>query len=371
MLNTLHDASRQWASRPADERFTNLHDLLAHTQNVRRVSTARVVSSRDITCIPGDDNRGLTIRSNRTGTIATPTHWSFGQLCQRANAPAGYMRELPAPLAADCVNYGLQFGDDAAEVGLLLRRDGAADISAQAVTGPRYGRIWNSDVTQAVLDRFGDGTGRDTDWSVPGEFGQAVEITRANTTLYAGDRDMFIFLADEKNRVEIPNRRDGKGGTLARGFFISNSEVGAATLTLKAFLFDYACCNRIVWGAQNVSQIAIRHTANAPDRYLEGLLPALEDYSHGSNASVADMVKRAQALRCDRNGQDVNAFLAQRFGKRMAPKLQAIHMAEEGRPVETIWDASTAATAFARSIQWQDERVALETLAGEVLALAD
>ena len=35
-----------------------------------------------------------------------------------------------------------------------------------------------------------------------GEFGKQVEITRDNTTIYGSDRDMFIFLADEENRID-------------------------------------------------------------------------------------------------------------------------------------------------------------------------
>jgi hypothetical protein len=84
------------------------------------------------------------------------------------------------------------------------------------MTGPKYGRIWNNDVLAALMDRFGDG--RSGDFRIPGEFGAEVEITRDNTTLFAGDRDMFIFLADEVNRIDLPGRRDGQAGELARGF---------------------------------------------------------------------------------------------------------------------------------------------------------
>jgi len=35
------------------------------------------------------------------------THWSFGQLTSLVGAPAAYLRELPAPLAAINVQYGL------------------------------------------------------------------------------------------------------------------------------------------------------------------------------------------------------------------------------------------------------------------------
>jgi len=42
---------------------------------------------------------------------------------------------------------------------------------------------------------------------VPGEFGRRVTVTKENTTLYASDRDMFVFLADEENRMSRAARR--------------------------------------------------------------------------------------------------------------------------------------------------------------------
>src|SRR5262245_19443929 len=43
-----------------------------------------------------------------SGRIATLTHWSFGQLASIAAAPPQYLRSLPAPIASDAINYGLQ-----------------------------------------------------------------------------------------------------------------------------------------------------------------------------------------------------------------------------------------------------------------------
>jgi hypothetical protein len=66
----------------------------------------------------------------------------------------------------------------------------------------------------------------------------------------------------------------------------------------------------------------------------------------------------------------VDEFLAQRFGKRTVESIKAVHMVEEQRPIESLWDASVAVTALARGIKFQDERVELEKQAGQVLNLA-
>jgi hypothetical protein len=213
-----------------------------------------------------NDPRGLQVAIGATG--ATASHWSFGQLCSLAspgNSPASYFREtnMPSPMIADCLNYNLRFTRGVEDIGVLLTEKGLHDNELRSVNGPNYGRIYDADAVDSLVDKFGDGV--NGTWRVPGEFGQRVAVTKDNTTLYASDRDMFVFLADEEYRIEIPGRRDGKSGSFARGFFVWNSEVGKTTLGAGFFLFDYVCCNRIVWGASDYTEIRIRHTKGAPE----------------------------------------------------------------------------------------------------------
>ncbi len=80
-----------------------------------------------------------------------------------------------------------------------------------------------------------------------------------------------------------------------------------------------------------------------------------------------------QAIEDARNKRiddDLTAFLGKRFGKQMAPAIAAIHETEEGRPIETLWDVTVAATAHARSVQNTDKRLEIERTAGELLKLA-
>lgn len=298
----------------------------------------------------------------KTGTPATLTHWSFGQMAGLAGAPAGYLRKLPAPMAADCLNYGLQIERDVEDVGILLTQEDQ-NIALRAATGPNYGRIWNADITGELMRRFGDG--RTGDFRVPGEFGKEVPVTKDNTTLYGSDRDMFVFLADEKNRLEVPNRRNGQSGSLARGFFVWNSEVGSRSVGVAFFLFDFVCMNRIVWGVQGYTERRLRHTISAPERWADDITPIVEEYAQSSAKPIEDTIQAAQAKKIDK----VDDFLAKRFGPRMTNRLHECHEREEGRPVETIWDATTAATALARDMPHQDARVELERKGGDLLDL--
>ncbi len=216
-----------------------------------------------------------------------------------------------------------------------------------------------------LVDRFGDGV--NSQWRVPGEFGNRVTVTKDNTTLYASDRDMFVFLADEENRIELPGRRAGRSGSFARGFFVWNSEVGKTTLGAGFFLFDYVCCNRIIWGADQYTEVRIRHTKGAPDRWLEEVTPVLREYSQASAKPVIEAIEDARNKHVEAN---LDQFLANRFGKRMVAPIKAIHETEEGRPIETLWDVTVAATAHARSFKNTDARLEIERTAGELLKQA-
>ena len=54
----------------------------------------------------------------------------------------------------------------------------------------------------------------------------------------------------------------------------------------------------------------------------------------------------------------------------MVEPIKAVHFEGESRPIETVWDATIAATAHARSIPNTDKRVEIERAAGELLKLA-
>lgn len=382
-MTTLMQASNEWMNRPADERFVSLPELYNKVHNARVNSVQRTVSTRQIEVQPhsADPLRGITVEG-QDGMI-DPTHWSFGQLASLAGAPAAYLRKLPAPIVADAMNYGLRFNRDAEEVKLLATTqsvvgDGVngmldeisgdsiiSHTSLRAATGPNYGRIWNDQIVGALMDRFGDGV--NGDFKVPGEFGKDVPITRENTTIYGSDRDIFVFLADEKNRIEMSNRRDGKPGSLARGFFVWNSEEGSKSIGAAFFLFDFVCMNRIVWGVQEFKEIRLRHTAGAPDRWLEEIKPVLLEYQNASAVPIEQTIKEAQQKRVD---DDLNAFLAKRFTKSESRAIQQAHLREEGRPIETLWDATTAVTAHAKTIPHQDARVDMERKGGNLLDLA-
>ncbi|PPJ44553.1 DUF932 domain-containing protein, partial [Rhizobium sp. KAs_5_22] len=79
----------------------------------------------------------------------------------------------------------------------------------------------------------GNGTG-DTRWKVPGaldwstmHYNPYVDVSRDTTTLYAPDRDIFLFLVDDTHPIEAGRLPNGDPDLYFRGFYAWNSEVGS------------------------------------------------------------------------------------------------------------------------------------------------
>src|SRR5215468_1098061 len=207
-MTTLMHAHRQWSSRAPDERFTSLVDMQAFKRRLRDQSHSSVISSRKLAIEPtADDLRGLMVAGDGSHDAAALTHWSFGQVCSLAspgNSPASYFRDtnMAAPMIADCLNYNLRFTRGVEDVGVLLTTNEDHSVNElRSVNGPNYGRVYDAEVVDTLVEKFGDGVSGQ--WRVPGEFGSRVTVTKDNTTLFASDRDMFVFLADEDNRIEL------------------------------------------------------------------------------------------------------------------------------------------------------------------------
>ena len=120
-------------------------------------------------------------------------------------------------------------------------------------------------------------------------------------------------------------------------------------------------------GADQYTEIRLRHTKGAPDRWLEDVVPVLTEYSEGSARPVMQAIEQARSRKV---GDDLDAFLAGRFGRRMVDPIKAVHLAVEGRPIETVWDVTVATTAHARSVPHTDKRLDIERAAGDLLKTA-
>jgi hypothetical protein len=374
--------SSQWYNRPDDQKFLSLDSMLNFKKVDASRMTSRTVDTHKVKII-GDYDEANPSRGNIFVEYTDdnnqehnnlPTNWSFGQLSQLAGAPAGYLRDLPAPIAADCIQWGLKYNRGKELIKVYGNQAQGGEL--RAATGPDYGRIFDWEILEPIKNLVEDSGGR---WKVPGMMtgsrdGMAVydpeiPVTNETTTLFASDRDVFVFLVDDRNPIEVGKLANGEPDLMFRGFYAWNSETGSKTAGIAAMYLRGVCMNRNLWGVENFHEIKIRHTKFAPDRFAMEARPALQSFANGSTFSFVEGVKAAKDAKIASDDEERLEFLSKRAGLsgRMAKAAAARHLKEEGRPVETVWDAAQAITAIARDVPHQDARIEVERKAGALL----
>jgi hypothetical protein len=364
--------SSEWFSRPDDERYLSLSDLFASVRGRAERSRTRTVDSAAIRVeADREDAERLSLVLPGAAEPVAPTHWSFGQLASLVGAPAAYLRQLPAPLAGINLQYGLT-SHRAEQVKTLETDDGRVEL--RAVTGPDYGRIYDHELVAAVQRIAGNGTG-DTRWKVPGVldwstgvYNPMVDVTRDTTTLYASDRDVFLFLVDDLNPIEAGRLPDGSPDLYFRGFYCWNSEVGAKTLGIASFYLRAVCQNRNLWGVEDFEEITIRHSKYAASRFAHEAAPALTRFADSSPMPFVNGIRQARERIVARTDEDRTEFLRRRgFSKGETARIIETVLAEEGRKPESIFDFVQGITALARGKAHQDARLDLESRAKKLL----
>jgi hypothetical protein len=373
-------AHQQWSKRPADERFWTLQDLRDACLEYRLTAVQAQVNYRDLRTEAQD---GEVVLIGKTAQPAQLTHWAFGQLAQRAGAPAGYLRELPATLAVQNLNHGLKANQTLGSAKLLMHRNGG--MLVRAMTGLDYARIWNHEVADHLLSL--------TRWAPPPARPQHDSAARPATQadidglptsiqvgeligpagLYASDHDLFIFLIERNAVLEV-------GGTkLSRGVILWNSEVGVKFIGGTTFLFNHVCGNHIIWGACNVSTFRFRHVGAARERAFQSFRVDLAKYEESAMSLDAARIQKAQSFVLGATKEDVLDAVVKIVQKshlnisRVALS-GAVDTAEArvdryGNP-RTVWAVANGISENSQNSPYMDERMELDAAAGKLMEVA-
>jgi len=359
--------SSQWFNRPDDQRFLNLNTLADHVQARKDAAVQTIVDVNHIHVHASmSDPEKLTLQYH--GMDVEPTNWAFGQLSTLVGAPAGYLRKLPSTVAGINLQYGLQ----------NLRTENAKlyynENQLLAATGTEYGRVHDIELVKAVQKIAGNGVD-DTRWKVPGVidwnthmYNPFVDPTKDTTTLYASDRDVFIFLVDDTHPIEVGKLKNGDPDLMFRGFYVWNSEVGSKSLGISTFMLRGVCANRNIWGQQDKSSMTIRHSKNAPQRFASEVGPALLEYSNQSTMGIVSDINKAKEAIVATNDDERTQWLGkQGFSAKQASKIINAVIQEEDTKPRSVWDFVQGITSVARDIKHTDDRLDMEKAAGRLM----
>lgn len=370
--------SSEWYSRPDDQRFTSLDALYQHTKQAADESRATLLDVRGIRVDASRDNPerlNLSFPDETRGGLMqadiAPTHWSFSQLASLLGVPAGYLRKLPAPIAGINLQYALaNFREELVKA--YIRQNGRTEL--RAATGPTYGRILDHALVSAFQKVAGNGTG-DTRWKIPGvldwstmRYNPFAEVTKESTTLFASDRDVFLFLVDDTHPITIGKLPNGDDDVVFRGVYAWNSEVGSKTIGVAAFYMRGVCQNRNLWGVEGFREFTFKHSSGAPARFAAEILPALESFSNQGTQRLLAGVRAAKGAIVANTDEQRTEFLAkQGFTKPETRSIIETVLREEQKAPESVWDFVQGITAVARKEGHQDERLDFEKRAGKLL----
>lgn len=359
-LTVLGTAAREYYSRPADERYDSPEALVAFSAQRKAASREIAYNAKDLEIIPAGDDR-VQLASPRG--VAELTPWSHAQLCRTIGAPAGYVRTLPASIAAAALNHGLRETAPGTTLSILAQLPGLPGtvpgaVTARAITSETYGRLWDADFYGPVVETLGA-----NGWTLPPTW------DGKPAGAYSSDRDSFLILVNGGSIVTDPSIR-GDGGQMYRGIMLRNSEVGGAAVWLQRVLYEYICGNHNLWGAVIDREYRRRHVGvnvlrdtlreigatarqwvNRPASADEAIIRKLIDLELAATKdAVIDELCAMGATKTDAAGAYDRCV--ERF---------------EASP-RSFWGIAQGLTSLSQDSGYQDDRLALDQLAAKVRA---
>jgi hypothetical protein len=372
-MSTITTAAREYASRPADERFPSVDALIQNAQHDRETNKERAYNCKDLRIVPTtpadlqhpassptapDQITTLALESPKGRALFS--HWSFGQLCRTLGAPAGYLRELPPSIAADALNFGLKETQPGTAANLLVRPpNGNPFPTVRAVTSDTYGRVWDAELygrIQSTIMRYDDR------WQTPPTW------TGEPAGAYRGDRDSFLIVTNGGSIVNDPSA-SSSNGQMFRGLLVRNSEVGASSVQIERILFRYVCGNHMLWGAVVDAKFRRRHVgANALRDTISEIGRIAREWTHASAARDEQIIRMLIDTEIAHTKDAVIDELRKiGFSKEQAETAYARCEQHESSSPRSYWGIAQGATRASQDSGYQDDRYILDQLAAKVL----
>jgi hypothetical protein len=340
-MANLRQASRELFSRPPDERFESVDELLRHCQSLRQSSTDRWQLPQ--TLRPSADADRLVLALGDDGAFHL-NDWSFTQLCGMAGIAKETINRLSPETASRALQETLPTADKPVQILTM-------DHSIRSIHGVSYTRLWNEELLRMVRD-------------VAVDFQPPPKGFNGATGLYCGEQDMFLFMIDPTGWTEIG------GQNFAPGFFGWNSEVGRRSIGVTTFWYQEVCANHICWQCADVTTVTRKHTRSVGDA-LTDIRVAINQLVEKRDAARDQFVATIRKAMNEPTGdkEETLHILADHGVNRPLAK-KAVELAEARGQRFTIWSLVDALTQLSRDSRYAASRVEADQRASALLALA-
>lgn len=382
----LMQASHEWATRPADQRFACLADMWLATRTSWDNATQSNVSMNRLDAVI--DSNQIRLRMPGADAPLTFNNWSMSQFAQRIRVPMDVLADLTPDTARTVINEKLERSKENNSQVYYDRTNN----NIRAFTSQDYGRVANHEVIKSLMDLPGTWTNppaRPYSTEAPGVRKAAQEdVDRCGVVhktlgikvgddiidagLYASDRDMFAFLVNPDNRIN-----DGTDEGLCRGFFVRNSEVGNAMFDLFLFKYRGLCGNHIVWDVEDVHRLKIKHIGRGTrGRILDGIDAELTQYVNASTEKEEKFIRAAKRKEIAESKEKIVELLFR--DKELLTKKEvegAYDLAVENEKTDgnprSFWGFTQGLTRYTQTSAYADRRNRLDLVGGQILAMAN
>lgn len=363
-------AHAEWANRPKDERYESLAELhLAVAVRDKKSREDKLDLAHVETRVSKEE---FAFHSSDHSRKQFTTNWSTGQFMTKLGLQRDLPHKIELPLFDSVIKNRitryLAAGEEREINTLVMDTNGGTIL--RALSGPSYERIWDHELTQMTLDGKPDG------WRNPvayadGEWGAPMKPSG----LYASDRDVFMFLIDGGDCLDL-----GERAQLHLGFYAWNSEVGSRSFGFSAFAFNRVCGNNIIWGQQDLNVFRFVHGPGARDKGFKAygsFLQGLRDAPGEARDRLAQAVKLAQnellfgvpaETDVDKQKEAIKFFREKgNFTRHQTKGAMKVMWEEEHGALGTRWDWLQGFTGYARKRGHQDNREELDKKAAKQL----
>jgi hypothetical protein len=348
--------TRDYSVRPGDTKHSSLETLIQEAGAEQRASVERKAVLGDLRAVADGDS----VKLQSARGVARFTHWSFGQLARMVGAPASYLRELPAQIAADALNHGMHAAIPPSTDAVLLVRaaNGTPEPVIRSVTTKTYGRLWDADYLSAVQELVARHSGWELDFATRSDRDSVITISNKRAVIH----DPSV-----QNIISDPSR--DAGDIMYRSLTIGNSETGAGSAWYEGGLFRARCKNLMLWSAVIETRYRRRHVGSHVLRDVVKELSRfaaqyLEQSPERDEAIIRQLVEKEIATTKD----GIVAFL-QGLGSTKEQANAAYAACEMFEPASprSFWGIAQGLTRNSQASEYTDGRIELDRLAAQVL----
>lgn len=369
----LYGAHRQWRDRSRDERYKTPQELYDVVSARFETSWEQRVHLNNLKLFAGEgDSFGL----YGGDKIYVPTNFALRQLGDLLGVRGEAMHNVlkyPAPLAKDIFTHHTQ-NAPRQEMQVLYAYDengGSTEGIVRGFNTTSYERLWDWKLVKFIMEDVLSQDG----WVVP----PAVTDDKYPSGLYASDHDVFLFLVNEKYRIN-----DGSDKGLARGFFAWNNEVGGngwggspRSIGFTAMDYSFVCGNHIIWDVENVLNVRLSHIgADLDFRFKRDIREKLLTYLNRPTHVEEMAIAAAKELVLGSSKEDIIKRLTG-LKKYAWTKTEVEEVWNYGEKtavqVDTLWNFVNAATALSHNAvargPFADRRTTFDAKAGQLMKL--